>query len=242
MSDSIKTQWAGASAKFAARPKREKMILAGAALALAWALVDGVWLGPATRELKTQKSALEKKEKELAQIEAQKAAAQQAVAAREAAQKKGLEAARVALSEVTEQLAEFEKTLVPARRMPEFLRGLLPAGAVDVVSLRTLEPTPLIVRAGRVDKDGVDGKGGKESKEAEASPKPTGPAANIYRHGIEITLAGDFDALLAYLTRLEAAPQQVLWGRLDFKSIRHPRNEMTLVLYTLSLDPSWLVV
>ena len=41
---------------------------------------------------------------------------------------------------------------------------------------------------------------------------------------------------------LESSPQKVLWGRLDLRVERHPKNELRLVLYTLSLDPAWLAV
>ena len=59
---------------------------------------------------------------------------------------------------------------------------------------------------------------------------------------MEITLAGNYDGLLRYLARLEQSSQKVLWGRLELRVEKHPQNELVLVLYTLSLDPSWLAV
>lgn len=240
MSNSLMASWKGWSAQYAARPKREKLILGVAALAVVWALLDALWLTPATREFKTQQTALDKKTKELAQLDAERTTLKQALVAREAEQKRELDAARAKLAAITGELAEFEKALVPARNMPDFLRGLLPGANVDVVSLRTIEPTPLIIRP--VVKETRDAKDAKVQIEAPPAGNVAGPAANIYRHGIEITLAGNYDALLTYLARLEAAPQKVLWGRLELKAVKYPRNELTLVLYTLSLDPSWLVV
>lgn len=227
MSESLTTRWKAAAAWYAARPKREKLILAFAGLALVWALSDALWLSPATRAYQSQFSALSQKQAELDQLETQRAALKESLRVREAELRRDTENARQQLADITGQLAEFEKALVPARQMPDFLRSLLPGAGVDIVSLRTLAPTPLILRGAA-----------KDGKPSAANA----PAANLYKHGIEITLAGNYDALLNYLSRLEKSPQKVLWGQLELKVEKHPRNELVLVLYTLSLDPSWLVV
>jgi MSHA biogenesis protein MshJ len=233
---SLGGQWNLASKWYAARPKREKLILLGAALALVWALADALLLTPAMRSLKTSEAQLKQKESELVQLDSQRIALAESVRAREAQLKQETEATRAGLAEATSRLADLEKTMVPARQMATFLRSLLPAAGVEIVALKTLAPTPLIVRAaGKADEK-------KEGEIKDMAPVVREPAANIYRHGLEITLAGNYDALLAYLTRIENSPQKVLWGRLELKVDKHPRNEITLVLYTLSLDPSWLVV
>lgn len=216
-------RWKAASAWYAARPKREKLILAFAGLAVVWALSDALWLSPATQAFKSQFNALSQKQAELDQLDAQRTALKESLRLRDAELRRDTETTRQQLADISGQLAEFEKALVPARQMPDFLRGLLPGASIDIVALRTLAPTPLILRGA--------------AKEDKGSA-----AANIYKHGIEITLAGNYDALLNYLSRLEKSPQKVLWGRLELKVEKHPRNELVLVLYTLSLDPSWLVV
>jgi MSHA biogenesis protein MshJ len=249
MSDSLAVSWKKSEVWFAVRPKREKLILSVASLAVVFALVDALWLTPVGRQLSQQTTAIQKKEKELAQLDEQRAALQQAITARLAEHRREFELAQGQLTEVVGQLAEFEKSLVPAKQMPDFLQGLLPGAGVEIVGLRTLEPTPLIVRSAAKDtaKEGADPKGEKKTPGPAAVSGVSGGAtnvggANIYRHGIEITLAGNYDGLLAYLVRLEASPRKVMWGRLELNTVKYPRNEMTLVLYTLSLDPSWLMV
>jgi hypothetical protein len=37
-------------------------------------------------------------------------------------------------------------------------------------------------------------------------------------------------------------PQRVMWNSVRFEVIRYPRNEMTVRVYTLSLDRNWLVL
>lgn len=237
MSDSLGARWKLASLWYAKRPKREKLILAVAGLAVVWAVADAVWLTPALRMVKLYDGQLRQKETEVTQLETQRTALLEAVRLKEAELKRELTVARTDYANVTTQLAEFEKALVPARQMAEFLRSLLPPAGVEIVALKTLPPTPLIVRPGKPDEAKA-----KDVKAKDDTAAKSSPAANIYRHGMEITLAGNYDGLLAYLTRLEQSPQKVLWGTLELKVEKHPRNELTLVLYTLSLDPSWLVV
>jgi MSHA biogenesis protein MshJ len=109
------------------------------------------------------------------------------------------------------------------------------------VALKTLPPTPLVQRAGS--KDGKADEGAaKADAPKPAAQNPAQKSANLYKHGVEITLSGSYPALLDYLSRLESSPQKVLWGRLDLRVEKHPKNELRLVLYTLSLDPAWLAV
>jgi len=233
MTDGIGHRWKQASIWYAARPKREKLILGAAALAVVWAVMDALWLSPATRMLQTESTLLRQKESELVQLESQRIVLTEALRAREAEQKRELEAARADLAGTASRLAEFEKALVPASQMADFLRSLLPGAGVEIAALKTLPPVALIVRAPPA--DGA-AKSAGQAKSAQA------PAANIYRHGMEITLTGNYDALAAYLTRIEQSPRKVLWGTMELKVLKHPRNELTLVLYTLSLDLAWMVV
>jgi MSHA biogenesis protein MshJ len=65
---------------------------------------------------------------------------------------------------------------------------------------------------------------------------------NIHKHGIEIRMAGNYLDLLAYVADLESLPQKLLWGNMALTVTAYPRSELTLTVYTLSLDPTWLVV
>lgn len=78
-------------------------------------------------------------------------------------------------------------------------------------------------------------------------PPQTGsakPAAErlIYRHGIELTIAGSYLDLLAYVSDLERLPTQLYWGTLDLDAGQYPTVTMKLTVYTLSLDRAWMSV
>jgi len=88
-----------------------------------------------------------------------------------------------------------------------------------------------------------------ESGKAEASKPAAKPAEApksgerlVYRHGMEVTVAGGYLDLLRYLRDLEQLRTQLYWGSLEIDATRYPRHTMKIVVYTLSLDPAWLNV
>ncbi|PSQ90964.1 MAG: hypothetical protein BRD57_05570 [Proteobacteria bacterium SW_6_67_9] len=64
----------------------------------------------------------------------------------------------------------------------------------------------------------------------------------VYRHGIEVTLEGDYFAVLAYLRRLEGQPWAFQWQSLAIERIDYPTARATLSLATLSLAEDWIGV
>ncbi|MGZ8270097.1 MAG: MSHA biogenesis protein MshJ, partial [Methylophilus sp.] len=64
----------------------------------------------------------------------------------------------------------------------------------------------------------------------------------IYRHGLELTLSGKYMALMRYTEDLEKLSQQVLWDKAVLKTKEYPVNELTITVYTLSLDKTWLSI
>jgi len=178
---------------------------------------------------------------------ATQAAAQRDNAATLEAQKRELEA-RLAtnpdteitrqVEEVDRQLASLDKTLTTMQsglidpvRMPALVRGMVGrAPHLQVVAMRTLPATPL-----------VDKPVEAATPEAAKAGQDAGNAG-IFKHGIEITLEGRYLDLLAYAAQLEALPTRVMWSRTRIDALDYPRVTMTLTLYTLSLDRTWLTI
>lgn len=67
-------------------------------------------------------------------------------------------------------------------------------------------------------------------------------APQIYKHGVQITVRGGYLELLRYLTALEKLPSQMFWGEVSLVVEKHPDALLTLTVYTLSLDKTWLTV
>ena len=59
----------------------------------------------------------------------------------------------------------------------------------------------------------------------------------IYRHRVELTVKGNFSALLAYLQSLQRMPGGLRWDRLTLSMDAYPQASAQLMLYTLSNRP-----
>ena len=75
-----------------------------------------------------------------------------------------------------------------------------------------------------------------------AAKSPAAPKNLVYKHGIELTVEGNYLDLLSYQARLEKLPWRMFFARTSVNSIDYPKVLMTVTLYTLSLEEAWLVV
>jgi MSHA biogenesis protein MshJ len=148
------------------------------------------------------------------------------------------------IAEVGGQLAQVEAGIRAEERRftaPAQMRGVVEGllarnRAVSLLALRTL-PVTSIAEARPA------------ASAAKPAPAPAGkpdPSASaerlIYRHGVEITVAGAYLDLLGYVRDLEALPTQLYWGALEIDAASYPNVMMKLTVYTLSLDRAWLNV
>lgn len=122
------------------------------------------------------------------------------------------------------QLLALEHGLVPPERMGPLVEGILRAnGRLKLVSMRTLPAEPL---AG----PGAD-------PAAAAQP---GDAPLLYRHGVEVTVRGNYLDMVDYMSALDAMPTRMFWGRAQLDVETYPAARLTLTLHTLSLDRQWM--
>lgn len=123
------------------------------------------------------------------------------------------------MSELDERLADLTGDLIEPRRMAEVLEQILERqSGLELVSLRALEPTPLL------EDEDLEGVG------------------NIYRHGVRIEMLGSFNDILSYLKALEELDSNLYWGRLDVDMERYPRNRVVIVVHSISLREGWIGV
>lgn len=81
-----------------------------------------------------------------------------------------------------------------------------------------------------------------ERQQAAASQAANAQQRQIFKHGIQITIRGGYPDMLDYLAELEAIPVQIFWGDIRLSVEKHPDALLTLTLYTLSTDDTWLAV
>jgi len=71
----------------------------------------------------------------------------------------------------------------------------------------------------------------------DAAPKPEmapRPPRSIYRHGIEISIKGNYLALLPYLQKLQNYPGHLYWGDVSLDVQSYPLAVLKLTVHTLS--------
>jgi MSHA biogenesis protein MshJ len=113
--------------------------------------------------------------------------------------------------------------LVPAQKMAGMLEQMLNQGGhLQLVRLQTL-PVASLVEQGGGDAAVLTGK-------------------QVFKHGVRLTVRGSYADMLEYLQALENLPAEMFWGSAKLEVSHYPEAELTLTLYTLSLDKTWLAV
>jgi MSHA biogenesis protein MshJ len=226
----MKAFWQTLAGRFAALSNREKSLVAAAVFALVGFGGYAVWVDPARTALAASRTQVAQHQSGIAALEGQVATLQAQMKDPDAANKMALAEVQAQKAEVDRSLEQFDRILIPPQRMPQLLRSLLARHrGLELVALKTLpliERHSMVVTAGKPAADA----GGRQRQ------------GNVFQHGMEITVAGNYADLLAYVSELEGSSQKLAFGKMSLSVTAYPRSELTLTVYTFSLDPVWLVV
>ena len=130
------------------------------------------------------------------------------------------------------RLRQVTEHLVPPEEMAQLLEALLTREAgLTLLRLEGLGTTPVLAI------DQALGIGAPAPK-----PLQTAPTPGLFRHGLRIRFTGPYLDTLAYLRAVEALPWQVLWDSVVYRVTAHPRAEVAITVYSLSLDEGWIGV
>lgn len=223
-------------AKFDALSLRERLMVAIAAFAATYFLVDALLLGSWQRQNAGIKATLLEQRAESARTAAQVQEQQVRAGSHPDA------LARARIREIEQKIAAIDaslqsssKQLVPPERMASLLEDLLKGNKrLQLVKLATLPAEALLAR------EPASGAAQAAEPMQAAAEQPAGQ--NIFKHGVELTLRGSYFDILDYLAQIEALPWQMYWGRLRLEARDYNRPVLTLTLYTLSLDKTWLTI
>lgn len=123
-------------------------------------------------------------------------------------------------------LRAMEHGLIAPERMAPLLEHMLKSnGRLRLVGLKTL---PISVMNERTE----------ETDPKAAVPPKAVPV--LYRHGVELSVRGNYLDLVNYMDALEAMPARLFWGTAQLEVEEYPNARLTLTLYTLSLDQNWM--
>jgi MSHA biogenesis protein MshJ len=232
----IKQYWENISVKVDAMSKRERVMIFAAAVVVVLTLINSLLLEPlfiGQRELRGQ---MVQQKVSLAELQEQIAVVVQENSPNSNSP------LRIQLNRVRQELEEgnaFLKSnrdhLVQPEKMAAHLRQLLGRNSrLQLLELQTLAVAPLIKEVAEKSSDpsGI------------VPPPPTQTALDkqVFKHGVQLTVRGSYLDLLKYLGDLEKLPQQMYWAKAQMNVVKYPAAELTLVLYTLSLDKAWLQI
>lgn len=152
---------------------------------------------------------------------------------------------RVRLAQLKQQLQEQDgylqsrrDRLVEPDKMAALLEQVLNKNdRLQLVSLKTLPTSPLIEKP-----PVAGGEASPASVNSQNGSKQSGAQKQIFKHGVQITVRGGYMDMLRYVTTLEKLPTQMFWGEASLSVGQYPDAVLTLTLYTLSLDKTWLAV
>ena len=217
----------GAATRYAALKSRERVLVAALAVLGPLFLGYTLFADPALNRARTLRNTLQGQQATLNDTRSQVAALEaQAQADPDAPTTAELAGLRRQLAESDARLQALQDTLVRPEEMNGLLEHLLARhGGLRLVALKTLPPQSIL---GAVPRE-------------EGKPAPE-RQFDIYRHGVELRLEGSYLELLAYLEQLEKSEKKLLWGPLTLTVVAHPRARLTLTVYTLGADKTWLAI
>ena len=228
----MKSFFLGLAEKFDALAKRERYLVAvallGGVLLIGWTTI----IDPARSRAQVAERAIVEQRAQLAALAVQLQALQ---SARDPEAQAGAELAEIKrqIKALYDRYAALGGSLVAPQQVASLLEDMLGGKSnLRLLSLRTLPAAPVLET-----KDGV-----VEAAAAKASALVGNAAAGLYRHGVEIRLEGGYADLAEYLQRLEKSPQKLLWSSVTLSAENHPKLVLTLTVFTLSLDRTWLIV
>jgi MSHA biogenesis protein MshJ len=211
--------------------RERAMLFAGAAAAIIF-LLYALFLNPLLARQKLLRAELTQQQDNIAGIDRE--IGQQLQAYSQDPDSAG-RARLAAIDSENEQLASrlraMQNGLVAPERIAPLLETILKSnGKLQLVSMKTLPVSPV--------REGAATAAKAEPAAAVAPAVP--PIALLYRHGVEISVRGNYLDMVNYMDALEAMPTQLFWGRAELAVEEYPDSRLTLTLYTLSLDRKWI--
>jgi MSHA biogenesis protein MshJ len=212
--------------KIDALTPRERVILFVLTLAGVWLLIDTALLAPQAKARKAEQQKIAQAQLRITEAE-QLLTLRAAQPAPDRDVRQRLESARGMLDARLRSTAQIQARMIAPQDQARVLQGLL--GEFPGLRLRSLDTLP------------AEPLGLPDAGPPGTATSPPAPAA-LYKHGVKLTVVGGYAALTRYMEKLEKLPVGFYWARAELDAGEHPEISLTLILYTLSLEPTWLTV
>lgn len=227
----IKARWQALGKRFDAQSSRERGLIAAAAVGGVLLLGFSLLVDPALSRARIAERQIAQTNSELAAIQSQlQVLRTQLQVDPDAGRRSEIEGLKKDAADADAAIRKIQSGLVPPEEMNALLERLLAKNAgLRLLSLKSLSPVNLAESVA-------------ESMRGNDRAAPAAIGAGLFKHGVELKLEGSYSEVHDWLRQLEEAPQKVLWGDVRYVVGDYPRAQVTLTVYTLSLDRSWLAI
>jgi len=222
----MKQQWENIISKIDAMSLRERVLIFAAVASILIALAKVFFLDPLSIEQKKKSTQMVQQQERMKALQAQIDASTQARQALKDVDSSPLhqqiELARQQLAEGEANLQGLRNDLVAPEKMAELLEQVLNKyDHLQLLNMNTVTAVPL-----KMTNSGAAGL----------------PDKQLFKHEVQMTVRGSYLDLLRYLSELEHLPTQMFWSKVDLKVDQYPDVVLTLTVYTLSSDKTWLTI
>ena len=209
---------------------RERVLFFGAVALVLVTLLQVFLLNPVLTRRNQLSTQIAQQEDETKAIQAQiQAMVRSNVPDQNALNREKIKKLRGEMAQLDQEFQEQQKQFVPPEKMAAMLQHMVAKNPKwQLLSLRNLPVTALSARA--------------PAGAAHEHAKAAAGAHEVFRHTVEISVAGSYFDLLDYVAALEHMPQRVFWEGLELKVGQYPQSVLKLTIYTLSPEKSWLTV
>jgi len=242
----MKQYWEKMSVKIDALSMRERVLVFATVAIFALSLINALLLEPVLARQKTMRNQLAQQQEQLNEVQSQIAILLQENSPNSnSPQRTQLDRFKQEIAEGSAFLKSNRENLIQPEKMAEHLRQLLNKNnRLQLVALQTLAVTALIEQPNDKSQNlqNLNSKKNEQFKLDQATASAVAQDKQVFKHGVQLTLRGNYLDLMQYLSALEKLPQQMFWARAKMSVVQYPTAELTLILYTLSLDKTWMQI
>lgn len=150
-----------------------------------------------------------------------------------------LQSLRSQLIDVQADLETSTTSLVSPKDMPKILETVLhKIGGLTLRNLKSLGVTPIVAK----DETLKDIDTEKTINVDDENKLTAENIDNAYKHGLRIEITGDYLTTLSYLKSLEELKWNFFWDNFNLTVNEYPDANVTIEIFTLSLNKEWIGV
>ena len=218
--------------KFQALTERERLMAVLGLLTALFFLADAALFGPQGKQHKALQQQIEQQQTELTAFTKMlsEVSSKQQVdpLAQERAERDDLRLRVLQAQSVIGQ----STTDVQINEVIRTMIGATPG--LTLVSLKTLPAELFFKSVAAAPANPANPAPSKTQADAAAGPQAVEPVLTLFKHGIEVTVKGNYPVLVAYMQGLQRNPNPVFWANVSLDVTTYPEATLKMTVYTLS--------